>query len=217
MEKFLDKLIAISSKFAQNSVLNIIQGAFMMLMPITMIGGFTALFNGIGIDAYQAFIASAGIKNVLNVIYQWTIGMFGVYVSFLVALQFARVHKCSKSDIAVGLVSMVCFLIVTPYVLPEDPYGAASLPVSWLGASGLFTGIIIAFIVGYIFKLCQKYNIVIKLPEQVPPMVSAQFTSIIPGAISMILFGILNAVFARNRFRRWYPLSSPALSRVRFP
>ena len=206
MEKFLDKLIAISSKFAQNSVLNIIQGAFMMLMPITMIGGFTALFNGIGIDAYQAFIASAGIKNVLNVIYQWTIGMFGVYVSFLVALQFARVHKCSKSDIAVGLVSMVCFLIVTPYVLPEDPYGAASLPVSWLGASGLFTGIIIAFIVGYIFKFCQKYNIVIKLPEQVPPMVSAQFTSIIPGAISMILFGILNAVFAGTSLGSFHQL-----------
>jgi len=206
MEKFLDKLIAISSKFAKNSVLNIIQGAFMMLMPITMIGGFTALFNGIGIDAYQAFIASTGIKNVLNVIYQWTIGMFGVYVSFLVALQFARVHKCSKSDIAVGLVSMVCFLIVTPYVLPEDPYGAASLPVSWLGASGLFTGIIIAFIVGYIFKLCQKYNIVIKLPEQVPPMVSAQFTSIIPGAISMILFGILNAVFAGTSLGSFHQL-----------
>lgn len=206
MEKFLDKLIVISSKFAQNSVLNIIQGAFMMLMPITMIGGFIALFNGIGIDAYQAFITSAGIKNVLNIIYQWTIGMFGVYVSFLVALQFARVHKCSKSDIGVGFVSMVCFLIVTPYVLPEDPYGAASLPVSWLGASGMFTGIIIAFVVGYIFKLCQKYNIVIKLPEQVPPMVSAQFSSIIPGAISMILFGILNAVFAGTSLGSFHQL-----------
>jgi hypothetical protein len=206
MEKFLDKLIAISSKFAQNSVLNIIQGAFMMLMPVTMIGGFVALFNGIGIDAYQAFITSAGIKGVLNVIYQWTIGMFGVYVSFLVALQFARVHKCSKSDIAVGLVSMVCFLIVTPYVIPEEPFAPASLPVNWLGASGMFTGIIIAFVVGYIFKFCQKYNIVIKLPEQVPPMVSAQFTSIIPGAIAMILFGILNAVFAGTSLGSFHQL-----------
>ena len=102
MEKFLDKLIAISAKFAQNSVLNVIQGAFMMLMPVTMIGGFTALFNGLGIDAYQAFIASTGIKSVLSTIYQWTIGMFGVYVAFLVAYQFAKTHRCAKSDIAVG-------------------------------------------------------------------------------------------------------------------
>ena len=108
MEKLLDKLIAISAKFAQNSVLNIIQGAFMMLMPITMIGGFTALFNGLGIEAYQAFITSTGIKAVLSTIYQWTIGMFGVYVAFLVAYQFAKTHRCAKSDIAVGLTSLAC-------------------------------------------------------------------------------------------------------------
>ena len=200
MEKFLDKLIAISSKFAQNRFLNIIQGAFMMLMPITMIGGFTALFNGLGIEAYQAFIASTGIKSVLTVIYQWTIGMFGVYVAFLVAYQFAKVYRCAKSDIAVGLVSMACFLIVTPYVIPKEPYAAASLPVSWLGSSGLFTAIITGFVVGFIFKFCTEKNIVIKLPEQVPPMVSAQFTSIIPGAFAMILFGILGAVFAKTSF-----------------
>ncbi len=200
MEKFLDKLIAISAKFAQNSVLNIIQGAFMMLMPITMIGGFTALFNGLGIDPYQAFITSTGIKSVLSTIYQWTIGMFGVYVAFLVAYQFAKVHRCAKSEIAVGLTSLVCFMIVTPYVIPEEPFAPASLPVNWLGSSGLFTAIITGFVVGYIFKFCTEKNIVIKLPEQVPPMVSAQFTSIIPGAVSMILFGILGAVFAKTSF-----------------
>lgn len=218
MEKFLDKLIAISAKFAQNSVLNIIQGAFMMLMPITMIGGFTALFNGLGIEPYQAFIASTGIKTVLSTIYQWTIGMFGVYVAFLVAYQFAKVHRCAKSDISVGLTSLVCFLIVTPYVIPEEPYAAASLPVSWLGSSGLFTAIIIGFVVGYIFKFCTEKNIVIKLPEQVPPMVSAQFTSIIPGAISMILFGILGAVFAKTSFGSFhqviYSLVSTPLNAV---
>ena len=200
MEKFLDKLIAISAKFAQNSVLNVIQGAFMMLMPITMIGGFTALFNGLGIEAYQAFITSTGIKAVLSTIYQWTIGMFGVYVAFLVAYQFAKTHRCAKSDIAVGLTSLVCFLIVTPIVTPEEPYAPSMLPTSWLGSSGLFTAIIIGFVVGYIFKFCTEKNIVIKLPEQVPPMVSAQFTSIIPGAVSMILFGIIGAVFAKTSF-----------------
>lgn len=195
MEKFLDKLIAISAKFAQNNFLNIIQGAFMMAMPITMLGGFAALFNGIGIDAYQAFITSTGIKGILSVIYQWTIGMFGVYISFLVALQYARVYKCSKSDMAVALTALVSFLIVTPYTIPEEPLAASSLPTTWLGSSGMFTGIIIAFIVGTVFRICDKYHIVIKLPEQVPPMVSAQFSSLIPGAISMILFGIINAIF----------------------
>ncbi len=196
MEKFLEKLVELSSKFAQNKALSVVQGSFMLLMPVTMLGGFSALFNGIGIDAYQAFIAGSGIKDVLSVIYQWTIGMFAVYISFLVAYQYARVYRCAKSEMAVGLVSLVCFLIVTPYTVPEEAYAPSMLPTSWLGSSGMFTAIIIAFVVGIIFNLCNKYNIVIKLPEQVPPMVSAQFTSLIPGAIAMILFGIVGKIFA---------------------
>ena len=206
MENFMDKLIAVSGKFAQNKALNIIQGAFMMRMPVTMVGGFTALFNGIGVDAYQAFIASAGIKDVLSVIYQWTIGMFGVYVAFLVAYQFANVYKCAKSNIAVGLTSLVCFMIVTPFVVPDEPYAASSLPLNWLGSSGLFTAIIIGFVTGFIFLFCQKNNIVIKLPDQVPPMVSAQFTSIIPAALAMILFGIVGKIFAGTSLGSFHQL-----------
>ena len=206
MEKFLDKLIAISSKFAQNKVLNVIQSSFMLLMPVTMLGGFAALFNGLGIDAYQAFITSTGIKSILSVIYQWTIGMFGVYVSFLVGLQFARTFKCAKSDMAVGLISLVSFLIVTPYIIPEEPYAASSLPTTWLGSSGMFTAIIIAFVVGGIFMFCEKNNIVIKLPEQVPPMVSAQFTSLLPGAIALILFAIVGKIFAGTELGSFHQL-----------
>ena len=206
MEKFLDKLIAISSKFAQNKVLNVIQSSFMLLMPVTMLGGFAALFNGLGIDAYQAFITSTGIKSILSVIYQWPIGMFGVYVSFLVGLQFARTFKCAKSDMAVGLISLVSFLIVTPYIIPEEPYAASSLPTTWLGSSGMFTAIIIAFVVGGIFMFCEKNNIVIKLPEQVPPMVSAQFTSLLPGAIALILFAIVGKIFAGTELGSFHQL-----------
>ena len=200
MNKFLDKLVTVSSKLAQNKVLNIIQSAFMLMLPVSMIGGFAALFNGISVEPYQAFITSAGIKSILSTIYQWTIGMIALYLSFLVAYRHAQTYKYAKSDIAVGLTSMISFLIVTPYVIPEEPFAPASLPVNWLGSSGLFTAIITGFVVGYIFKFCTEKNIVIKLPEQVPPMVSAQFTSIIPGAVSMILFGILGAVFAKTSF-----------------
>ena len=153
MNKFLDKLVTVSSKLAQNKVLNIIQSAFMLMLPVSMIGGFAALFNGISVEAYQAFITSAGIKSILSTIYQWTIGMIALYLSFLVAYRHAQTYKYAKSDIAVGLTSMISFLIVTPYVIPEEPFAPVSLPGSWLGASGMFSAIIIAFIVGNIFKL----------------------------------------------------------------
>lgn len=200
MNKFMDTLVSVSAKLSQNRILNIIQSAFMLMLPVYMIGGFAALFNGIGIDVYQAFIASAGIKTVLSVIYQWTIGMIALYLSFLVAYRHAQTYKYSQSDIATGLASLICFLIVTPYIIPEEPYAPVSLPASWLGASGMFSAIIIAFTVGNIFRLCRKFNIAIRLPEQAPPMISAQFTSLLPAAFAMILFGMINVVFAQTSF-----------------
>ena len=200
MNKFMDSLVAFSSKLAQTRWIQVIQRAFMMLMPVTMLGGFTALFNGIGIDAYQGFIISTGIKPILSTIYQWTIGMFAVYVAYLTAVSHARVYQTSRNDTAVGLVSLVCFLIVTPYIVPTEPYAPTMMTMDWLGSSGLFSALIIGFVVSGIFGFCQKYNLSIKLPEQVPPMISAQFTSLIPGAIAMIVFGIVNAVFARTSF-----------------
>ena len=213
MNKFLEKLVGISSKLAQNNVLNIIQSAFMLMMPVSMIGGFAALFNGISVEAYQAFITSVGIKSILSVIYQWTIGMIAIYLSFLIAYRHAQTYRYAKSDIAVGITSLVSFLIVTPYVIPEEPYAPTMLPSSWLGASGMFSAIIIAFVVGNIFKVCKKYNIAIRLPEQVPPMISAQFTAIIPAALSMILFGIVSLLFAKTSFGCFHQLIYSVISK----
>jgi len=200
MDKFIEKLTVVSGKIAQNRMLRIIQNAFMMLMPITMLGAFVALFNGLGFEAYQGFITSTGIKGVLTTMYQWTTGMFGVYLAFLVAYAFAREIKCAKSEMAVGLVSLACFLIVTPYVVPEEPFAPTMLPSSWLGSSGMFSAIVISFAVGGIYLFCHKNNIEIKLPEQVPPFISAQFSSLIPGAIALVLFGALSAIFAGTSF-----------------
>ena len=114
MDQFIEKLTAISGRIAQNWIIHVIMNAFMMLLPVTMLGSFAALFKGIGIEAYQAFIASTGAIDVLSVIYQWTTGMIGAYLAFLVAYAFAQHTKCARSEMAVGLTSLACFFICTP-------------------------------------------------------------------------------------------------------
>ena len=197
MSKFTDKLVLFSSKMAQNKFLQTIQHAFMRMMPITMIGGFASLFKGLSIPAYQAWIQSTPIYNMLSAVYQFTIGMLGIYVAFLVAYEFANTYGVKKSGgLGIGLFSLANFLIVTPFTAPADAYSAATLSTQWLGASGMFTALIVAFLTGFIFKLCEDHNLSIKLPEQVPPMVAVQFTALIPGAISVIVFGIVSVIFA---------------------
>ena len=186
-EKIEGPLMNLAQKFASNKPLSVISSAFMMLLPITMIGGFTALFRGLDFGGYQAFLASSGLYDRLGTIYQFTTSFFAVYVAFAIAYQYALRYELKSNAIAMGLTAVMCFFIATPYTLPESLYGAATLDTTWHGATGLFSSIIIAFMVGIIYKLCAKWHIEIKLPEAVPPAIAVQFTSIIPAAVSAIV------------------------------
>ncbi|WP_370773199.1 PTS sugar transporter subunit IIC [Faecalibacillus intestinalis] len=206
MEKFMDKLTAFSGKLAKNSAIQTIMFAFMLLLPFSMIGGFAGLFNGIGFESYQQFITSFGLKQVFSVIYQWTVGMFSIYLAFAVGYSFATKNKLEKSAIVIGITSLVCFMIITPFNVPTEAYGAATLPMDWLGSSGMFSSIVISFVVGWIFKLCKKYNISIKLPEQVPPYIANQFTALIPVIVSAILFAFVSKFFSGTEYGSFHQL-----------
>lgn len=206
MEKFMDKLTAFSGKLAKNSAIQTIMFAFMLLLPFSMIGVFAGLFNGIGFESYQQFITSFGLKQVFSVIYQWTVGMFSIYLAFAVGYSFATKNKLEKSAIVIGITSLVCFMIITPFNVPTEAYGAATLPMDWLGSSGMFSSIVISFVVGWIFKLCKKYNISIKLPEQVPPYIANQFTALIPVIVSAILFALVGKFFSGTEYGSFHQL-----------
>lgn len=157
MEKFTDTLLNISTKIGQNKVLQTIQRAFMRLMPVTMVGGFASLFKGLSIGAYQTWLQSTPIYSVLGAIYQFTVGLLGVYVAFLVAYEFANTYNVKKSGgLSIGLVSLACFFIITPYQATADAYSASTLSSSWLGSTGMFSAMIIAFVTGVLYKFCEE-------------------------------------------------------------
>ena len=199
-EKIEEPLMNMAAKFAASKVLGTISSAFMMLLSITMIGGFVALFRGINIGGYQTFLLNSGLYDKLGTIYQFTTSYFAVWVTFAVGYQFANKYNLQRNAITIGLTSMMCFFIATPYTLPQSLYGSASLDTTWYGATGLFSAILIAFVVGFIYKVCQDRKIEIKLPEAVPPAIAVQFTSIIPAALSAILFMCVAWVFEGTSF-----------------
>lgn len=197
MQKVLDGLLNVSAKLAQSRILQTIQRAFMKLMPITMIGGFASLFKGFEFGGYQAWLQATPLYGILGTVYQFTVGLLGLYVAFLVAYSFADVFGLKKATgVELGLVSLMCFMIVTPYTPAETMYGAATLSTSWLGSSGMFTALIIAFVTGIIFTFCEKHNLGIKLPDSVPPMIAMQFNALIPGLFAVVLFGAVTVAFS---------------------
>ncbi|MGC6767166.1 PTS sugar transporter subunit IIC [Enterococcus sp. LJL128] len=64
-----------------------------------------------------------------------------------------------------------------------------------MGGSGLFTAMIFGFISVIIFAILMRKNIVIKMPDSVPPAVSKAFAAIIPGVVALYVCGIIYKVF----------------------
>lgn len=196
MQKFIDRLVAFSSKMASNRFLQTIQRAFMMMLPITMIGSFASLFKGINIGGYQNFLQSTGLYSALGAVYQFTIGLLSIYVVFLVGYAFADMYDLKNSRMALGLTALFCFLAVTPYTEPESAYAAAELSTQWYSSTGMFTAILIAFGCGGVYKFCKAKHIEIKMPDSVPPMIAVQFSALLPAVFCALFAMIIKIGFA---------------------
>ena len=75
--------------------------------------------------------------------------------------------------------------------------------INWLGGDGMIAAIIVGLIVGWAYSAMMKAGWTIKLPKQVPPAVSNQFTAMIPAGVilivTMLIFGAFNN-FAHTDF-----------------
>ena len=190
-EKFQNGLLKIADVFSTNKVINSITSAFVMVMPFMIVGSIFGLLQGLSAWGWQDFITSKGIKPYLALPYELTMSIISLYIVFCVGYQFAVKKGIKKYAINIGLISLLAFFIITP--LEEN-----SIPMTWLGSTGMFMGVIVALIVGLIFYLADKHNWVIKMPEQVPPMISKQFSALIPQFIVIVLFLCIKLLFAKT-------------------
>ena len=68
---------------------------------------------------------------------------------------------------------------------------------AYMGGSGLFTAIIFGFVSVIIFAKLMQKNIIIKMPDSVPPAVSRAFAAIIPGIAGLYDSGLIYYLFER--------------------
>lgn len=69
--------------------------------------------------------------------------------------------------------------------------GSGVLGLSYLGATGLFSALIIGMISTMIYSFLMNKNITIKLPDTVPPAVTKAFAAIIPGTVAIYVSAII--------------------------
>lgn len=188
LSDFLEKrLLPIATKLGSNKILGIIRDAMCANLALLIIGSIAILLANIPNEAIAKFLEPA--SPLFNGVFNVTTGLMGLATAIGIAYYGAYQFKLTRySTIAVVLAS---FLVTQ--IQKDGNFNAAGL-----GAEGLITAILVGFLCIWVIGFCQKHNIVIKLPEGVPPAVANSFSSLIPGVITITLLGILNLVLGFN-------------------
>ena len=118
-----------------------------------------------------------------------------------IAYSFARQMKTDK--IFGAAVAIMGWFLIMPYTVEgtvemagkEIPVSLTGIPTGWVGAKGIFVGIICAFVAVHIYSWVEKKGWVIKMPAGVPPTVVQSFAALIPATVVMTFFFAINLLF----------------------
>ncbi|MFV0479215.1 MAG: PTS sugar transporter subunit IIC [Anaerorhabdus sp.] len=213
-EKWTDKLNEVIGRLNSSKIIKALMGGMMVSMPAIMSGSVATILKAINIGGYQAFITSTGILTVLDSIVLITINFTALYTVFGIAYSYAKQNE--QDPVPAGILGITSFLLVTPFEATEvvPGYMTYSLPTGWLGAQGVFSAMIIGFVVGGIYSFVKKNKWTIKLPDTVPPVISSSFEAIIPGIIVVVFFAIVTFIFNHTA---WGSMHSAIYSLLQSP
>ncbi|KGT37677.1 MAG: PTS sugar transporter subunit IIC [Weizmannia coagulans] len=184
MDKFMDflqnKLIPPLAKIGNLRYLLAVRNGLVVTLPAIIAGSIFLIIGNIPIQAWLHFIKP--YENMINVAVNASFGIISLLAAMGIGYELSKSY--SMDAISGGALAVMAFIILqfnNKFVL--DTSGFAS--------SGLFTAIISAIISTEIYRFFVKRNIVIRLPEGVPPAVSNSFISLIPAITVLFVFWLV--------------------------
>lgn len=198
--KFIEKLNVFIEKLNKSIIIKTLMSGMVIAMPAIMAGSVATILMNLQIGAYQSFITSTGIKSILNIVNLVTINFTALYTVFGIAYNYTK--QKNQDAVPAGMIGITSFLLITPFQTTELAPGYFSyfLPTNWLGAQGIFSAMIVGFIVGAIYSYIKERNWVIKMPDSVPEVISSSFSAIIPGIVIIAVFAIIAFIFSKTGY-----------------
>ncbi|QUM67582.1 lactose-specific PTS transporter subunit EIIC [Staphylococcus delphini] len=177
-------------KLSRNIYLRAIRDGFISAMPIIL---FSSIFLLIAyVPNIFGFKWSKEMEALIMKPYGYTMGIVGLFVAGTTAkaLTDSFNRKLERTNqinfISTMLASMSGFLFLASNALDEGGFANA-----FMGTKGLLTAFLSAFITVFIYNICIKNNITIKMPKEVPPNISQVFKDLIPfSLVILILYGL---------------------------
>ncbi|GAB2659363.1 PTS sugar transporter subunit IIC [Vibrio panuliri] len=183
---------------AQKHVIAVKDG-FVATMPFLIVGSLLLVLafppsdSGFFFEGWHGLINAIGQDNIMAP-FQVSMGIFAIYASFGIGFSLAESYKLRPMN--TGMLSMFAFILSAAPMVSVDIGGV--LPGAFLGGAGAFTAILCGLLVPEMQRLLIKYNIRIKMPEAVPPKISASFDLLIPIVFISIIIMTINTLLASH-------------------
>lgn len=195
LETFLSsKLLPMSQKLQQNKVLAALMEGFIRTSPITLGIAFITIIGNFPIPGWTDYLTKIGIFQHVEAITNGATGVFALYVVYSLAYSYAKQLGSNERNSAI--ISLASFIMLMPQTVAttvmqdgqtvEQTIGA--LKLDFLGGQGLFIGMLTALLVTRFYAFLSRKNIMIKLPDSVPPMVTQ---SLAPVFVVTIIFAVV--------------------------
>lgn len=163
----------IAFRIGEQRHLRAIRDGVIAALPLLLIGSVFLMAGNPPIASLEEAVRP--YVNNLNIVVNATFGIMGLIAAFATAYSLADAYKIDKLSAAV--ISTSAFLVSTPFTSTGD------IAASWMGSQGLFHAMIIALVTVEIQRFFIVKNLVISMPDGVPPSVARSFAALIPGFV----------------------------------
>ncbi|MGG4489899.1 PTS cellobiose transporter subunit IIC [Metabacillus idriensis] len=218
---FEEKFMVAAAKVAGQRHLQALRDGIILTMPLIIIGSVFLILGFLPIKGYPEFMAGVfGDEWLSKLLYPVgaTFDIMALIASFGIAYRLAE--KYGVDALTAGAVSVAAFLLATPYQVPFLAEGASeavmvggAIPSALMGSKGLFVAMLLAILSTEIFRFVIQKNLVIKMPDGVPPAVSRSFIALIPGFFILTTVWLLRLLVENTSFESLHNVVSILLGK----
>lgn len=210
-------LMPLAESIGRNKYLIAVRDGFLVSTPLLIVGSIFLLIGNFPIPAWTDWLeaTSIGVTTLSALIAKpadATFTIMAVFATMGIGYSFAKQIK--TTPIFGAAVTLMAWYLLMPYeftapvralfdatgnTLPVAEGISASvggITTGWIGAKGIFIGIICAFSAVHIYAWVERKGWIIRMPAGVPPTVVQSFAALIPAAIVMTVFFLINFIFA---------------------
>ncbi len=202
LEKYF---LPVAMKISAQTHIQSIRDGLTLSMPLLIVGSIFLIFGYLPIPGYPEFMTNIfGPLWKARVLYpvQVTYDVMALFIAIGVAYRLAEKRKVDP--LSCSAISLAAFLLLTPFNIAH-PYNEVLLNVkgidlALIGSKGIFVAILTGLSTTEIVKFAVDKNLVIKMPDSVPPAVSKSFSALIPALIVILCALFLRIIFEVTPF-----------------